>query len=170
MSDLVIVREKPVTVTTVPEWIGIAVVIVFAIVAFVIIYYILRPRLFSGSQYEGAQPPSQGVSCPTSLPPIGLTAEVKDFSQASFDASWIPVLNTVTTGAQIIGYNVYVNTEPNITKQNTPLAGFTPVASVRITSSGFGPLEFGTRYYYRVATVDTCGPGVISPQEFSIQI
>ena len=170
MSDLVIVREKPVIVTPVSEWIGIAIVITAAIVVVILIYYLLKPRLFSGTDYKGAQPPDQGVTCPTSPAPTGLTGTVVDHSRPSFDASGGAVLTPTTGGASRIGYNVSVSETPGLSSSHTVLAGFAPSPQIRITPTGNASLQYGKIYYYRVATVDTCGPGALSTEEFSIAI
>jgi hypothetical protein len=170
MSGLVIVREKPQIVTTRPELIVMAIIVIAAIVTMVLIYLVLKPKLFSGSKFKGAEPPSQTVTCPTSPAPTGLTAKVVDKSKASFDASWNPVLTATTAGAVIVGYNVYVSTKPGITALNTSVAGFAPSPLIRVTTTGSGNLQFGVTYYYRVATVDTCGPGALSAEEFSIPV
>jgi hypothetical protein len=161
-------RKSPIIVTTGAEWIGITVVIVLAILSIVLIYLLLRPRIRGRSTYEGPKPPTFAVECPTSVAPTGLTAFVGDVSKASFDASWNPVLVPTTLGAMIVGYNIYVSTSPGITTTNTGIAGFAPVPQVRVTNTSGGKLQFNTKYYFKVATVDTCGQGVLSSEEFEI--
>jgi len=156
--------------TSPPEWIAFFVIIVLLVVAFLLIYFYIKPQLFSGSVYVPPSAPSGTVSCPTSLPPTGLTASQVDFSKVSFDASWNPVLVPTTTSAVILGYNVYVNTSPGITTTNTSKTGFTPIPQVRVLNAVGTPLVYGTKYYYRVATVDTCGEGTLSSEEFGITV
>jgi hypothetical protein len=93
-----------------------------------------------------------------------------DFAVPSFDASWMAVLAPTTIGAIILGYNIYVNTTPGITTTNTTKTGFTPIPQVRVEHSQGNTLAFNTQYYFRVSTVDTCGEGTLSTEEFSITI
>jgi hypothetical protein len=161
-------KKPPVIVTTGTEWIGLAVVIIAAIVVIIVIYVWLKPRIRGGSTYKPAQPPSFSVTCPTSPAPTGLTAFIGDVAKPSFDASWNPVLVPTTSGAVVVGYNVYISKTPGITTANTGLAGFTPVPQVRAINDANGKLKFNTTYYFRVATVDTCGQGALSTEEFQI--
>lgn len=162
-------KKNPIIVTTGQEWIGITVVLVLAIVVIIVIYIWLRPRIRQGSSYVPPRPPSLAVTCATSPAPSGLTADVNDVAKASFDASWTPVLVATTPGATVIGYNIFVSKTPGITLQNTKLAGFAPTASIRVTNSSEGKLDFNTIYYFKVATVDTCGQGELSTEEFQIE-
>lgn len=156
--------------TSPPEWVAFVVIIVLLVSAFLFLYFYIKPQLFSGSVYQPPSAPSGAVVCPTSPPPTGLTAAKVDFAKPSFDASWNPVLTTTTAGQTITGYNVYVNTAPGITKENTTKAGYTPIPQVRVLHALGASLVFGTKYFFRVATVDTCGEGDLSSEEFGIQI
>lgn len=169
-GDFVISRKKPTVITTGPEWIGILVVIVLTVVAILVIYLYLKPKLFRSSGYQTATPPNFKVTCPTSQPPVGLTAIIGDHATPSFDASWTPVLVPTTSGSVILGYNVYVSTSPNVTKDNTGMAGYTPIPQVRVKTTSNGAIAYGKTYYFRVSTVDTCGEGALSGQEFSITV
>ncbi len=161
---------KPKKTTAPAEWVVIVVIIILVVAVILFIYFVLRPQLFSGSDFEGAKRPDATVVCPTTDPPTGLTAAVLDFAVPSFNASWDPVFTTTTIGQSVIGYNMYISTSPNITVGNTTLAGFTPVPQVKATKTGTGSLQFDETYFYRVATVDTCGPGALSAEEFEITI
>jgi hypothetical protein len=163
-------KRAPKVVTSGGEWAGIAVVIILTALAIFYIIYYLKPKLFSGTKYVGPSPPSSTITCPTSLPPTGLTASIVDNARASFDASWNAVLATQTSGETVLGYNVFINTTPNISISNTKVAGFTPVPFVRALTTGSGKLAFSTTYYFRVQTVDSCGPGALSSEEFMIAI
>lgn len=161
-------RKSPIIITTGPEWVGIVVVIILAILAMIIVYIVLRPRIRGDSTYKIATPPSIVVTCPTSPAPTGLTAFISDVSKASFDASWNAVLIPTTSGAVVLGYNVFVSQTPGITTTNTRIAGFSPIPQVRVLNSHEGKLKFNTTYYFKVATLDTCGQSAISTQEFMI--
>lgn len=163
-----VIKKPPIIITTGAEWVGIAVVILLAIAVIVVIYLVLRPRIRGGSTYESPKPPSFSVSCPTSPGPTNLTAFIGDVSKPSFDASWNPVLVPTTLGAIVVGYNIFVSTTPGITVSNTRLAGFTPIPQVRVTNDANGKLKFNTTYYFKVSTVDTCGQGILSTEEFEI--
>lgn len=154
--------------TSAVEWGGVIITIIAISVIIYIIFYLLRPRLFSGSGVVSDGRPSNAVVCPTSPAPINLQAVVNDVSKASFDASWDSVLTTTSPNQIILGYNVYISKISGITKQNTTMAGFTPVSRVRATVSSAGALEFDTIYYFRVATVDSCGEGELSTEEIAI--
>jgi hypothetical protein len=161
--------KKPVIITTGAEWAGIATVIILAVVAIVLIYFLLKPRIRTGSTYEGPALPTLTVSCPTSVAPVNLTAFVGDVSRPSFDASWDPVLIPTTAGSIILGYNVYVSDAPNITKSDANFAGFAPVPQVRVIKTHSIKLKFNTTYYFKVSTLDTCGEGPLSTEEFEIE-
>jgi len=168
IDGTVIKRRSPIIVTSGGEWVGVLVVIILAITAIIVIYVVLRPRLRRSSSYEPVQPPNLAVNCPTSKAPINLAYTIEDVSKPSFDASWSPVFIPNTTGALILGYNVYVSKTPGITNKNTKLAGFTPIPQSRIIAFEEGKLKFNTTYYYRVATVDTCGEGALSSEELIV--
>lgn len=170
VGDYVIERRRPTIVTSGSEWIGMLIVIVLAVIAILIIYLYLKPQLFKSKGYQPSGPPNFAVTCPTSDPPINLTAAVVDHALPSFDASWDPVFLTTTAGASVLGYNIYVSTSPGINSTNTKSAGFTPIPQVRVKNTGSGRLVFGTKYYFRVSTVDTCGSGALSSEEHMIQI
>tara|TARA_R110001632_G_scaffold200941_1_gene323649 strand:+ start:1784 stop:2272 length:489 start_codon:yes stop_codon:yes gene_type:complete len=154
--------------TSLVEWIGLILFVVVCVIVVYIIFWRLEPELFSGSDFVIDGRPTNIVTCPTSLAPVNLSAIVNDVSKPSFDASWDPVLTTVTPNQTILGYNVYVSTTTGITKTNTGIAGFTPTPGVRVTSTSNGSLDFSTIYYFRVSTVDSCGNGILSSEEFAI--
>jgi hypothetical protein len=156
--------------TSPPEWIAFVVIIVLLVLAFLFIYFYIKPQLFQASAYVPPSAPSSTVICPTSPAPTGLTAMEVDFAVPSFDASWNAVLTPTTTGATILGYNIYVSTSPGITTTNTTKTGFTPIPQVRVEHCNGEDLVYGTTYYYRVDTVDTCGEGTLSTEEASITI
>ena len=154
--------------TPLVEWIGLILFVVVCVIAVYVIFWRLEPELFSGSDFNVDGRPTNVVTCPTSLAPVNLSAVVNDVSKASFDASWDPVLTTVSPNQTILGYNVYVSTTTGITKANTGIAGFTPTPGVRVTQTSNGSLDFGTIYYFRVSTVCTCGEGILSSEEVAI--
>jgi hypothetical protein len=162
-------EQKPKVKTEGGEWIGIAVIIILAVIAALLLFFWLKPQLFSGSKYEPPGPPSTKVVCPTSAAPTGLAAAINDVSKPTFDASWIPITSAFTTGQTILGYHIYVSESPNITVTNTTSA-YTPTPQVRVTKAGGSKLVYGKTYYFRVATLDTCGLGEISTEEVSITI
>lgn len=157
------------TDTSGAEWVGSAAVVLIAIIAIVLIYYLLVTKSRTSTQGV-VYKPSSTIVCATSVPPTNLTAVIRDISRPTFDASWTGVTSPFTTGATILGYNIFVNDTPGITAQNTTSGGFTPVAQVRVRNYGKGDLKFNTTYYYRVATVDTCGQGALSDEEFQIDL
>lgn len=156
--------------TSPPEWIALVVIVVLLVLAFLFIYFYIKPQLFKSTSYIPPSAPSGQVICPTSVAPSGLTATEVDFATPSFDASWNAVLTPTTTGATILGYNIYVSTTPGITKTNTAKTGFTPIPQIRVEHAQGASLSYGTMYYYRVSTVDTCGEGDLSTEEASIMV
>ena len=161
------VKQKPKTEGT--ELIGIAVLIIAIVIVTLVLFFFLKPKLFSGSKYVPHGTPSTNIVCPTSSAPSGLIADVNDVSKPSFDASWNPVLIAFSAGQTVIGYHIYVSTTPGITKANTTSA-YTPITQVKVENAGGSKLEFGKTYYFRVATLDTCGLGDISSEEATITI
>lgn len=162
-------NEKVKARTSVPELVGIIVLAILATVMTLIIIFVIRPKLFSGETAVVPGIPTT-VTCPTSDPPVNLTSVVNDVSVASFQASWDPVLIPNTTGKTILGYNVYVNSTPGVTLANSGNATFTATTTVKILKYKSGSLAFGQTYYWRVQTVDECGPGDLSTEEQIIAI
>jgi hypothetical protein len=160
-------QQKPKTEKT--ELIGIAVLVIIVLIITLLFFLVLRPKLFSGSTYKPPGPASTNVICPTSSAPIGLVGEVNDISEPNFEASWNPVLIAFSTGQTVIGYHIFVSTSPGITKENTS-SSYTPIPQVRVENAAGAKLEFGKTYYFRVATLDTCGLGDVSTEEISITI
>lgn len=160
-------KDNPGTSGT--EWIGIAAIVILVIVVTLLIFFWLKPQLFSGSKYVPPGPPSTKVICPTSQAPTGLSLQVNDVSKPTFDASWNPVSSAFTTGQTILGYYVYVSASPGITTSNTT-GVYVPITTVRVTTAGGTKLQFGNTYYVRVATMDTCGLGDVGSEEVSITI
>lgn len=151
------------------QTIGIVVLIVLTVIVTLLLFFWLKPQLFSGSKYTPPGPPSTKVVCPTSPPPSGLVAQVNDVSKPTFDASWNPVLIAFSAGQTVLGYHIFVSTTPGITAANTT-SSYTPTPVVRVTTAAGAKLTYGTTYYFRVATLDTCGLGDISSEEVSITI
>ena len=147
--------------TTGGEWIGILVVFIVIALLIVVVYIFYVPDLFQGSTVEPPQPPGQGAAvCPTSDAPTNLAGIQTDFSQGTADLTWDPVLTTNTQNEVVLGYNVYLSTNPGITEQNKVLRDFTPVPATKLTG-----LQEGTEYYFKIATVDSCGTGALSTDE-----
>jgi len=160
--------KKP---TTPPEWIGVITLVILTIVVFLILWFVVKPKLFSSSSnvnVPNGLPTS--TTCATSPAPTNLSATVGDFANPTFDAKWDPVLTATTPGNTVLGYNIYVSTIAGITLDNTKSAGFTASPTIRVKKSSTGPLVFGTTYHFKVQTVDTCGLGVLSTEEFTISI
>ena len=164
-------NAKPKVVTTPAEWIGVVVIIILSVAVVLYILLYLRPQLFAGTTGFG---PSSNLptteTCSTSAPPGNLSATVGDFAKPSFDATWDAVFVTSTPSASILGYYIYVSPNPGITISNTARTSFTVVPQVRVVSSSGGGLSFGRTYYFKVATVDTCGTGILSNEEGQITI
>lgn len=155
--------------TSVPEVIGVIVLAILTIVIVLIIIFVIRPKLFSGETNAVPGIPTT-VTCPTSQAPINLSSVVNDVSKPSFQASWNAVLTPTTAGKAILGYNVYVTDTPGITIATGGNPTFTPTTTVKITKFKGGSLEFDQTYYWRVQTVDECGPGDLSSEEKTVSI
>ena len=164
-------QKVPKKRTSGPEWLAVFILIVLTTVMVLIILFVLKPKIFEGQ--EPAPIPGQvptSVICPTSPGPSNLSAVKEDFSKPSFQASWDPVLTTTTPGKEILGYNVYVNQNAGVTLANSTPAGFTVIPTLKVIKSSSGALSFGKEYFFRVQTVDECGPGDLSTEEISIAI
>ena len=158
-------NDKPKARTTVPELVGVIILAIITIVIVLIIIFVIRPKLFSGDASSGVPGIPTVVTCPTSPAPINLQSVINDVSKPSFQASWDAVLTPTTPGKAILGYNVYVNDAPGVTVSNSGSPTFSAIPNVKIIKFRAGSLAFGKTYYWRVQTVDECGPGSISTEE-----
>lgn len=158
-------RQKQQTVPA--EWFVIGAIVIVSIILIIIIFAVLRPRLFSSTSPENTDPLLNPKGCITTLPPVGLMAGQVLTSRPNIDVSWDARTVTATPGEQILGYNIYISTNPNVTKSSaSPI--YTPVIFKRIFKTGGGvAIVEDTTYYYRVSTVDTCGEGELSSEEVS---
>lgn len=150
--------------TTGVEWGVIAAIAIIVVLLIVAMYLVLTPKLFGGSTAIVPTPPNlrNPAICPTSDPPTGLSANQVTPSEPSVDVSWDAVLGANTAGEKVLGYNIYLSETSGITEANKVLRIFTQVPYKRLLN-----LEPGTQYYYKVATVDSCGVGVLSTEEGS---
>lgn len=162
--------NKPVKPKTKPsEWVVLAIIFVIVIIVTLIIFLVLKPQLFQSTSPPNSDPITNPKGCPTSPPPSNIIASQVLLTRASIDLNWTPVLTTTTPGEQILGYNIYINKSPAVTKTNSGTGIFTPVALKRLYKDGFGSnLLVGITYYINISTVDSCGNGeLVSTNEIS---
>jgi hypothetical protein len=160
-------RNPPKPKTLPGEWVIIVLIVIFIVICIIVIYLVIVPNLFKSTSPPVNNPLLNPKGCPPSVAPVNLTATQVLFSRANIIVQWDAVLTTTTPDNTILGYNIYLSATPGITKSNTP-GVYTPVVTKTMFKTSAGAnLVGGVTYYYRVATVDTCGTGEISTEEIS---
>ena len=145
--------------TSAGEWTVLALIIIASVIMTLVVFYVLRPRLFSASSAEAPTSIIQGKGCPTSEGSSGIVVSQSDATKPSIDISWDPVLMTTVPNETIIGYYVYYSVRPIVSKSASKVYAAVPFAKL---SAG---ILASTKYYIRISTVDTCGEGPLSVDE-----
>lgn len=155
--------KPPKPKTLAGEWIAIAIIIVVVIILILILFLVIKPNLYKSSSAPVNNPLLHPLGCPTSPPPTNIAANQFLFTRANMALTWTAVLTTTTPGQTILGYNIYIGTSPGVTSNIGGI--YTPVAlkTVYVDSSG-ASLVGGKTYYINVATVDTCGSGLLGTE------
>ena len=144
--------------TSAGEWVLLSVIIVISIAIAVVIFAVLRPRLFSGEEQVGDA--LEGKGCVPTAAPENVTISIPEPGIPSINVTWDPRTTTTVPGETILGYRAYLSTS------TVPTGGiYTPVRSIRFTN-----LVPDTTYFVRVATVDTCGEGPVGATPVTVYI